>query len=414
MIFLIFQKEMRYALRDTDVLIYALLVPLLIYPVLIIGATEVFLWQLTSPEHRSKVSILDLQHMPAPVLAALQSDKTLEVVSLKDPMAALRAGTVDAVIDLNETPSRLDFLLYTAGRKSFFAVANIEHTVRTAQSRIQTTALRERGLPSSVLTVYALNQKRLLPGIRTVSGHANVEAGASSLPATGLALLGLIQASLSAGIAAVCMLAEEKEKNSFETTVTLPVQRWWLIAGKWLAVTTIALFSAICNIVTLSASFIVVLAQTLSIKKISWQYLFVSLSSLDPWSGFYAFFAIVVGCAVCAAFCMACVSFCRNFKDGQAIASYPMLIAITLPMLALAPGIEKHWWTVLVPIANVLICVKHPQSSGLLFLESLVLSIICVAPCLWLSERVYFNDSAFSGAASDGAARLTHAQAETV
>ena len=393
---------MRYALRDTDVLIYSVLVPLLLYPGLVIGASEVFLWQLSSPEQKSRIAVLDTARLPQPMLAALQRDKTLQISQPKEPMLALEKGALDAVISMTETPTRMEFLVFTAGRKSFFAVQNIEQTVRSAQLQAQTTVFRERNLSPSVLNVVKVSEKRLLPGIPTAGGAENVE-GTPSMMAMAVVLLGLVQAGLTSGITAVCMLAEEKEKNTFETTVTLPVATWWLIVGKWLTATTLSTFSAIVNIITLSGSFIVILVQTLAIKKIDWRYMLTGVH-VDPLMVFYALACLSIGSAFCAALCLAAVAYCRNFKDGQAMATYPMLAAISLPLITMAPGIEKNWWTVFIPVTNLVLCVKHPQSSSMFLLESTILSAAAIAVCLWIANKIYFAQSSFTGAAASSTA----------
>lgn len=391
-IILIFQKELRYALRDTDVLIYSLLVPLVVYPLFIIGAGEVLLWQTNSEKQQFRFCVQDSIEMPEHLYNRLKTSKEINLVSSSEPMKDLNAGLVDVVVKPNGKGQNASFSAFVARKRGFIAAEKVRAVLAVSQLDWRQSVLKQHAVPDNLLNVYSLSTVRLVP----TSPHDLAVEKQSPLILVGAVIIGLMQAGLVAGVTAVCMFAEEKEKKTFETTISLPVSGYGLTVGKWLAATTLTIGSSCLYLIAVTASFFVVAAQVISMQHVSAQRV-LPLLKLDPASAAIAVLTMMIGSGLGCALCMLCVSACKTFKDAQAISLYPMIVILSLPMVAMIPGIEQRPWVAALPLTNSLIALKHPQSGLLNLILCSAESLTIIAISLWFAGRIFFSEkSVFS------------------
>jgi sodium transport system permease protein len=392
----ILEKELRYALRDTDVLIYAVLVPLLIYPGTLLVTSEVLLWQVGEAQRNLRVFIKDPQRLPPHLYTVLVNIKGIKVTPSGNPDRDLQAGKLDAIVEAEQGKSTYDFVTYVCGKKGMLAANRINDALVTAQSLVRQEAYKKSRVPADLLKVCSVHENRLVPFTAT---ETKVESRAPIGLLTTL-LFGFIQIGLSAGVAAVCVFAEEKEKKTFETTLSIPVPSSLLTAGKWLTASALALASGTINIIAMSAAGAVVCLQAQSMQKQNLWAVVLYVLSADAWTYGLAVLVFLLCALLSSAVCLLFVSACRTFKDGQAIVTYPMILIMTLPVLSFVPGIEQNQWMYLVPFTNLLLCLKHPQSNYLSLALALVQTVAVCLFSLWLSGKVFFSEKAvlsFSG-----------------
>jgi sodium transport system permease protein len=404
----IFEKEIRYALRDTDVLIYSVLVPLIIYPLFIIGAGEVLLWQASSKQQHYRVGFEKLQ-LPAYLDSALLMTKGFKFVTCEKPMEDLKAGKLDLVLNGSETADKYEITCIVGHKSGHVAAAKIRESLVTAQEQAKSRAFKEHKVPASLLRVFDVTKVRIVPD----AAHKGAVETHSPLLLVGAVIIGLMQAGLVAGVCAVCMFAEEKEKKTYETTVSLPVSSSTLTAGKWLAATVLTLGSSLLYIVSVAMSYAVILLQLLASKTVALVEM-AQLIKVEPVSASLAVLTVFLGSGLACAMCMLCVSSCKTFKDAQAIAMYPMFLLVSLPALAVIPGIEQTGWVNFVPLTNTLIALKHPQAGLTPLAMGLFETVLLILLCLLAASRIFFSEkSMFSGAGGAGK-QSSQQQAESV
>lgn len=406
--FWIFEKELRYALRDTDVLIYSVLVPLIVYPILIISAGEILLWQVNSSQ-QTKVAIQKISEMPTYLRNALAKSPGVTIVEDKgDALKDLEKGKLDVVVQSTVSQNVFDFTFYTGSKRGYMSANTLSSTLTSAQAKAQKAAYEKFKVPSALLKVFDSKTVRFVP-MNTKRGAIEKE---SPLVLVCAVIVGLMQAGLVAGVTGVCMFAEEKEKNTFETTVSLPVPSYVLTAGKWLAATALTVASSILYMISVGCSYVVIAMQMLSLNKLDMGAL-SKLVDADTYSCAVAILTILLGAGVGCAMCMLAVSGCKTFKDAQAICAYPMMFILLLPMLAVIPGIEQYPGVAFIPLTNTLLALKHPQSSMLQLVLGVLESISIIAFCLWLSGRIFFSEKSMF-LITDGGAKNPQQQAESI
>jgi sodium transport system permease protein len=391
-IYWIFEKELRYALRDTDVLIYSILVPLLIYPGTLIAASEVLLWQVAEARQNLRISIKDPQYIPGHLYSALIHMEGIKLTASTNPGRDLQTGKLDAYVTSEEGKGKdnYSFVTYVGGKKGMLAANKLNEALLAAQSCARAAAYRKYKVPAELLEVCIVKKTSLVPFSPT---QTKVESRAP-LGILAALLLGILQIGLAAGVTAVCVFAEEKEKKTFETTLSIPVPTFALTAGKWLASSTLALCSGITNIIAMTAAGAVVCLQAQLMQKQDWLSVFAFMMTADARTYWLAAATLLACAALSSALCLLFVSGCRTFKDGQAIVTYPMLCIIALPLVACIPGIEHNPIASWLPFANLLICLKHPQGNSLDVLLALLETSAIVAFSLWSAGRIFFSEKA--------------------
>jgi sodium transport system ATP-binding protein len=204
------------------------------------------------------------------------------------------------------------------------------------------------------------------------------------------------------------MLAEEKEKKTFETTLLLPVSVYELTCGKWLAATAISIVSTfIYSISMFSAAMLLALQVVMAMSQsnlpsggsaptvspgllLSKTFSVFVDKFVDPAGLSAAAFAILLGTAFACAACIATLSWCKRFRDAQALCLYPMLAVMLLPIGALLPGIEQFRLASYLPLVNVMLVVKHPQLGWQPMIVSAAENAALIIVCLFLAARVFF------------------------
>jgi hypothetical protein len=94
------EKELRYALRDTDVLIYGLLVPVLVYPLLLLAGGEVLIWQMSSGSQKFVLAIepKNFAQLPPHFQRALEKCNEFRLQRCEQPQQELQRAHCDAVL----------------------------------------------------------------------------------------------------------------------------------------------------------------------------------------------------------------------------------------------------------------------------------------------------------------------------
>jgi sodium transport system permease protein len=186
--------------------------------------------------------------------------------------------------------------------------------------------------------------------------------------------------------AAIDLTAGEKERGTMQTLMCAPVLPAEIISGKFLAVWTIALASAVANIASLATT----LGRTLPID-----------GTAIPASTYAmtAFLLLPVTMLASALF-LAFAVFAKDFKEGQSFLT-PVYMAIGLPAaVTMLPSIQLNAWTTFVPVVNIALLIKAlmmgEARAELVFL-TLASSAMYAAMALALAGRVFQREQVLLG-----------------
>jgi sodium transport system permease protein len=230
-ILLVARKELRETLRDRRTLAVMVLFPLVVYPLVSLVTAQVMANRATREEARvSRVAVNGPPALAETVRTRLADQRELQV-GPPAPRADIGTERVDAIVEVK------------AGEKGKPATARILYdetrgSSRAAQERVAQAlggladcapsfaVLSEGVAPRSSLGGYVLS--RILP------------------------LIVVVMVMLGAFHPAIDITAGERERGTLETTLSAPIERTALMAGKVLAVASLASITGFLNLASMS------------------------------------------------------------------------------------------------------------------------------------------------------------------
>ena len=346
----VFLKELRETLRDRRTVLVMLVLPIFLYPVLMIVVQQLVLLGRRSIEEEP-VSVSVRGGDPAAV-SFLERDSSMKVVRADSlPLGAVQSGELDAVVEFG--PVR-DAALHTQSVRLLFDASHdrsrraqglVEDRLEAWNDSLLAGRLRTRGLPESFARPVEVADSSIASAER-LGGYA---IGRFLPPIL------IIMTLLGAFFPAIDLTAGEKERGTLETLLTTPVPAREIVAGKFLTVLATAMATATLNIVSMLLTFESGMFQLSRATEVDFG---IPLATgalvvllMVPLAVFFA--AISLGLAVRS----------QSFKEAQN-ALTPVQFATMIPMyLPMIPGIDLTYAVALVPIGGVAVLFRDLMSG---------------------------------------------------
>ncbi|MDE6365726.1 MAG: ABC transporter permease [Lachnospiraceae bacterium] len=404
----IYQKEMLDLLRDKKTLIMMLVVPLIIYPLIMMGSIlmgSAIAGSLQSDEYQ--IAVVDdkaqegMNGYDGHALRALLRDTEdelkyhlkIEEFSEQSCKEALAAEEIDAYIEVEAQDTE-------DGRKNVFTIYYLSSktTSSTAANMIEEKLERYREQVSrQLLTKLGLEPELLLKPVEiSRSDSSATEERVGSMLGMILPFLMISSILLGAFYPAVDATAGEKERGTLETLLTLPVGNDELIIGKFFAVSTVAVASAVLNLV--SMLFMSIYFYTV-VQSDDAQTLDVELTNFVP------ALLIVVLCTVAFALFISAVTMCvttfaKSFKEANNYATPLMLVVMFASFVAFVPNIEFTGLLAAVPIVNISLLISDIlvfEYNFSIIMIVLVTNMVYAALAIVLLIRLYNSEDLMFG-----------------
>ncbi|MCI0362020.1 MAG: ABC transporter permease subunit [Planctomycetaceae bacterium] len=403
-------KELRETLRDRRTIVTLVLMPLLVYPLLSLGfkqllaasttKTDPGVWRIgtESDSEGSRLwSLLLLgdaafREQSAPV--ADQSSQSSDL-ALQNPYTVSGGSVEEAVlrgdIDLGvrasrregaPTPNFTDFELVYAADSSAgpAAAAFVIERLRAANDRYAVERLRQLG------------DRGALPA-RWKSQPIGEVQGTHFQLATLVPMVLILMTITGAVYPAIDLTAGERERGTLEALMAAPVPRLGLLFAKYIAVLTVALLTALVNIVGMVVT---VLGSGLG------SVLFGE-HGLTLGSVVLVFLLLVLFAAFFSAVLLCVTSFARSFKEAQAYLIPLMLVALAPGFMTILPGIQLNAWLSVAPLANIVLLARDTlqgQAHPLWGLIAVLSTALYGTAALGLAARIFGSDSILYGSQS--------------
>lgn len=382
-------KELRETFRDRRTLLMMIVVPVLLYPFILIAMEQLLLFGMRNLEAEASPVAL-VGDPPAELVSLIGASEGLRLVPIAgDPEAAIRSDSVTAVAVIG-VPSGAEgtrdvTLLYDeASDRSNRGRAGISLVLNEWRDTLLARRLERRGLPATFSAPLAVTDSSVaLPA----------EVGGYTLGRI-LPLLLVVITLLGTFYPAIDLAAGEKERGTLETLLTAPVPARSIVTGKFVAVALIGVVAAGLNLGSMLLTF-----QTGVLQITSALDLEVSLSL----SAVVAIFVTLVPLAVLfGALFLGIAVRSSSFKEAQNSLT-PVYILVLIPaMLPVFPGISFGPLLAVTPVAGVSFFFRDLMTgdaafgSGLLVLGSTTvyaIGALAFAAAAFGSERVLFGDT---------------------
>ena len=370
---IVYRKELTDSLRDRRTLVSMIVIPLLVFPVMMLGFSYLAV-KLVGQAKKEVPQIMVLGGEDSPkVMAGLRNLDTIEIVppapdyveqiSNKKVRAAVEIPKgFDAALERNEKTT-IKIYMYEGEIKSSFAADRVEKFFSELREKTARDRLEARKLPVSLLKPFDIEQKNVAPP----------EKVGGSLFGGLIGYMVILLCMTGAMYPAIDLTAGEKERGTMETILCSPVERTHLVLGKFLMVLTASLASAVLSVISMGVSFLGVskLGSLESGGRSPFQ------MSINP-KAVLAVFGMVLPMAVLfAAALMTIALFAKSYKEAQSYLT-PMTFLVVIPAVAsLLPGVELNAKLALVPVLNTSLVSKeiltgtyHWNYIALIFLSS--------------------------------------------
>jgi sodium transport system permease protein len=397
----VYLKELTELMRDKKTLIFVILLPIFIFPV-IFGVMGLVLSSTTNKAMQEEHRYVIVNAEQAPQFAdalfyhknfkQVTTDKTTEA----ELVAAIRNDEFDVAIvvptDFSAKRAAVEQaqwqIIYNQSSQFDFMYRYFSELLADFNEQLQRDTLTQLNVDQTKLA--AIIKPVDVQKVDTAAKRENIGEKFGAVIAYILIPLCLLGASYPA----IDMGAGEKERGTLETLLICPISRVSIVLGKFLTVLTTGLVGALITVGSFgiwgaiigSLGGMAVVQEAMSAIAITELVLIFSL--LLPIS------------AVFAALLLAISIYARTFKEAQNYIS-PLSILIFLPLIAaMMPGVELNSKTALVPIMNVALAIKELIKGtadyamlALIFGSTLVLATVAIGFCVhWFQqEKVLFR-----------------------
>lgn len=385
-ILILTRRELRSAFRETSVVLYSVLLPLLLYPFLL-WLMVTTLTYIQGQQERRTYRIAyheDLSGANLEFVEWLKSRERLNLISVKTEQKGV--GLFDALLQARSEPGEEEVLLISfvgdrpESKEALDRLTNLQHDFN---EEARARWFKEQGLNPEAARPFE---------IRGVSTAASGDVGGYLLGAL-LPIGLLVMIALGGAYPAIDTTAGERERGTWETLQSCGPSLTSIMASKYLFVAIICSLSGMLNL----------LAMLVSIRSIVAPILRES-SSITFEVGPVTFLILICGVISVAFFVagalMLCAIFARTFREGQALTT-PMFMVIALPVLPLSdPSLQLNSQLAWLPLVNLALVWRQALQGkfdafyiGQTFLTLLVM----IGICLWVGSRLLGSEALMRG-----------------
>jgi len=329
-VLLVAGKELRETLRDRRTLAVMVLFPLVVYPLITLATLQVMSVRIArSEKQQPRVAIVGPTALAAKVRARLaaRNHGAADDFALSDGPASaadVRAGKLDAAIAVDNPTRAAD----PPSARILFDPT--QERSRNARLRIE-DALAPAADPGCAAP-YAITAEGVAPK-QAMGGYALSKV---------LPLVIVIMVMLGAFHPAIDITAGERERGTLETTLSAPIARSALMAGKVVAVATLAALSGVLNLASMS---ITVLEGT----RIATSGMGMTFSLPLLQAGAAALLVIPPAAFLFASVMVAIGALARSFKEAQTLLTPVYFLGMAPSLLAALGDFELTGGVALIP-----------------------------------------------------------------
>lgn len=414
-------KELRETLRDRRTILTLVVMPLLVYPVLSLAFRQ---FLLTSFHQTSELSLniaFDSQMTQGDyqqfMMLLSQGDKLLQERESAAAATPLGGGPILGA-DLGASEPKVSAV-------QPHPVEDVERAVRDegidigvrllpsdpaipvhGRARFQlvyrpNTPISRQAANFIIRRLRAANEQDLLTRLAGQGDDQPLRAGWRLKPiadeegqsfwlGTLVPLVLILMTITGAVYPAIDLTAGERERGTLEALMAAPVPRLGLLFGKYVAVVTVAMLTAVVNLT----------AMTVTIATSGLASILFGEAGLTPGAILAVLILLVLFAAFFSAVLLSITSFARSFKEAQAYVIPLMVVALAPGFITVMPGLKLNALFSVMPLANIVLLARDvlKGDASLLWGAVAVLSTILYgAAALALAARIFGSDAILYG-----------------
>ncbi len=424
------RKEVLDILRDKKTLVMMVVVPVLLYPLIIIGMSLAFSFMMQSQESKEhsvgysaeyQEMVDELQDLYTINGEAAEMTEDAKVV--EKPENADAAADTKAIDDTEagEELVKLTFVPAEAGKEdevkektdAWMEISRAEndawHVTVQFKSSDETSSYTNEAL-ADLLEAYReqlLEENLVAQGLDEEFLHPVVYEEKDQTPASesfgmdiggSIGMILIVTILLGAVYPAIDATAGEKERGTLETLLTLPVTNFQMILSKYISVALFACVTAVLSLLSLGGSVLFLMfGLSPELAEQMGDFSFAALLGQLP----LLVVTLIVTALLVTALCMCFCVFARSFKEANNYVTPVLFVVMLASMTAMLPSVRLDYRTALIPVVNVSLMVKQIISqqfdAGLVGTTILVnfgysVVIVWILARMYNSEDILFSD----------------------
>ncbi len=383
----IIKKELTEIFRDKKVLISTIILPLVLFPLLFIGANKAMSYLKQSElEKKDKLYIENIEEIP--LLENLFSQANFELVK------EVKHSEIDSLIKEEDLAVALLFPnninQYFQEKKTVpiefrFKSSNLMIDKKvTAVFEIYKNQVLDQRLADLQLTKETIEPVKLVRKDIATNKEKYGKIIGGLLPYMFI-MLGFMGCMYSA----IDLFAGEKERKTIETLLTFPISRMKILVGKFSVIVITGLISVLISFLGMFLA-----TQLTNMESMS------SIISVDAISGLDIVLALLLLIPLLVFFAgiLSPVSiYSKTYKEAMSLIGQLNLIVLIPAFVSMLPGIELNFTTAFIPILNVALAIKD-IFSGTLDYQMYILVILSLIAFAGIS--VWFSKGRFESETS--------------
>jgi sodium transport system permease protein len=390
----IYLKELKEVLRDKRTVYLVILLPFFLYPVMFAVIGLLSSSQMEKINQESVKVLVNEDVKASPLYAILQQDSTLKMEeSAFDPndldttRNTIGLEVKDLQKDSNDQAQAFNVNIYYNSTKDITKsrADRINRQIDALNQQLVNQRLAERNLESDFLTPIKVNQVDLAPPA----------AQMGKLIGRFLPMLLIFFIFTGMIYIAIDITAGEKERQTLQTLFVSPIKVPEIITGKFLAVFTVGVVSAVMNLLSLIVA-VFIQAQLMGAGE-GLSNMSLSVSSQGA---FWLVLLILLSTIFIGGITLAVVVLANSYKESQSYVTPLMMILLLPAIFATQPGVELTTQTALIPIVNIFLAMSEifigdfdPKLMALVSGMALLYAILALV----LASVIFANENVVTG-----------------
>ena len=368
-IFSIFKKELIDVLRDRRTLMFMIIIPILITPLLVIGSIKFQEYQNKKSEEKVlKIALINDSSdlLMKELLSQQKGVQVIEGISIDSLESGIKSDSLQGGLYIDKNFLENIATNATGNIKIYFKSSDLMskskkrmqdaleiYKQKTVRDRLDKLNIEDQLLePLNVINVDMSTAKETLG--KAVGGF--------------IPYILVMFIFLGAMYPAIDLGAGEKERGSLETLLSSPATKFEITMGKLLVVSLTGMVSGLVSVLGISSSLFF-------IDKIPEEIRATILELINPFM-IISIIVLMIPIAIFFASMLLSISFySRSFKEAQSLMG-PLNMVIIVPLfLSLGPGMEMDHATALMPLINVGLLTKEILAGSvepIYFIETLL------------------------------------------
>lgn len=357
------KKEMLDVLRDKKTVIMMLVVPIILYPLIFVGAMQMMTFIASSMETQNYRVVVDAEDGDAFLHKLLekaekQSEDTgesentyaitiVDKAAVSDYKTALNEETIDVYVSGRKQDGRMQYDVYYLN-----SVTNSGYAagiVMEAFDDLRKDMTRQR------IEAAGLNVHEILEPIGYEKADlASSEQSLGSVMGSVLPFMLIVSLLMGTMYPAIDTTAGERERGTLETILTLPVTNRQLIVSKFITVAVIGMVSALLNILSMGGiAFYMYEVMNLQTDMAAFDMMKFVPAILVCMLAIFAFSLFISAVTMCV------TSFAKSYKEANNYITPLMLVVMFVGYIGFVPNLELTQAMAMLPVANICLLIKN-------------------------------------------------------